>query len=95
MTDPKGTISPARVDRRTPSSTAPAGVAWSESPVARVVQQCGQLVVCWSSLAEQAGHLLDTAVAAGQPSGRKACSNWRARVWEASHWSAGAMNSTL
>ena len=31
----------------------------------------------------------------GQPSGWKACSNWRARSWEASHWSAGTMNSTL
>jgi hypothetical protein len=33
--------------------------------------------------------------AAGQPSGWKACSNWRASAREASHRSTGAMNSTL
>jgi hypothetical protein len=31
----------------------------------------------------------------GQPRGWKACSNWRARSREASHWSAGTMSSTL
>src|SRR4029453_2993167 len=65
MTDPKGTISPAKVDRwaatallRAVSSTV-AALAAELAPTGRLAPQCGQLVVCWSSLAEQAGHVLN------------------------------------
>src|SRR5215207_1095932 len=66
MTDPKGTISPAKVDRwaatavlRISSSTAPISVVSLPPSAARLAPQCGQVGVCWSSLAEQAGHVLD------------------------------------
>src|SRR6185503_16541379 len=65
MTDPKGTMSPAKVDRwaaialvRAVSSTV-AALAAESAPSVRLAPQWGQLVVCWSSLAEQAGHVLD------------------------------------
>src|SRR4029453_4637764 len=65
MTEPKGTMSPAKVDRwaatavlRTASPAAPASVLWSVPPAARSAPQFGQLVACWSSLAEQAGQVL-------------------------------------
>src|SRR5215204_403115 len=66
MTDPKGTISPAKVDRcaaaavvRADSSTVAARAAWMAGSAARVARQLGQLLACSSSLAEQAGQLLD------------------------------------
>ena len=65
MTEPKGTTSPAKVDRcaatavlRTAWSTAPARVAWLALPAVRLAPHCGQVAVCWSSLAEQAGRCL-------------------------------------
>jgi hypothetical protein len=41
------------------------------------------------------GRVATTLPRSGQPSAWNACSNWRARPWEASHLSAGTMNSTL
>src|SRR4029450_12966104 len=65
MTEPKGTTSPAKVDRcaatavwRTAWSPAPAPVPSFVLSAARLAPQFGQRVVCWSSLAEQAGHVL-------------------------------------
>jgi hypothetical protein len=65
MTEPKGMMSPAKVDRcaatavlRTSWSTASARVAWFASPAARLAPHCGQVAVCWSTLAEQAGQVL-------------------------------------
>jgi hypothetical protein len=64
MTEPKGTTSPAKVDRwaatallRAASSTV--ALAAESAPSVRLATQWGQLVACWSSLAEQAGHVLD------------------------------------
>jgi hypothetical protein len=66
MTDPKGTMSPAKVDRwaatavvRAASSTVAALATRSAPSAATLAPQCGQLIACWSSLAEQAGHILD------------------------------------
>jgi hypothetical protein len=57
--------SPAKVDRwaatavlRTASPAAPASVLWSVPLAAKSAPQFGQRVVCWSSLAEQAGQVL-------------------------------------
>src|SRR5215213_9257380 len=65
MTEPKGTISPAKVDRwataavvRTVSSAVAGLAAAVVSSSARVAPQWGQVVVWWSSLAEQAGQVL-------------------------------------
>jgi hypothetical protein len=65
MAEPKGTMSPAKVDRW--ATTAVLRISWSVAPVsvvslpppaARLAPQFGQLVACWSSLAEQAGQVL-------------------------------------
>src|SRR5512132_1165285 len=58
MIEPKGTMSPAKVDRW--AATAVLRNAWSTVSVrvAWLAPHWGQIVACWSSLAEQAGHVL-------------------------------------
>src|SRR5829696_4611738 len=80
MTEPKGTTSPAKVDRcaatavlRTAWSTATAPVASLPPPAVRLVPHWGQMVACWSSLAEQAGHVLFMTAPSSAPSLGGAC----------------------